>query len=91
MTREDEVKAEVRGSVRAPTVIAVGQLGVGLVVLAVGIGYDWWEREPGLVTLAGLTLLAGPGFLVAYLRARAIQAGKIVHIPARLKEHDDAG
>lgn len=86
MTEVEQVKAEVRGAVKAPALIGGGQLLVGLIVLVVGIGYDWWEREPGLAVWAALFLMGGPGFAVAALRARALLTGQIVTVHAKLKE-----
>ena len=57
----------------APAVIGGGQLLVGLVFLLVGVGYDYAERAPGLLTIAALIFLGGPGFGVALLQAQRRQ------------------
>lgn len=56
---------------RGPALIGLGQVFVALVVLGVGVYYDLIERTPGLLTLAGLTLLGGPSVAVALRIARA--------------------
>lgn len=63
------------GPVAAPALQALLNLVIGLLILAVGVGYDLWEREPGRLTLAGLALLGGPGLLVALARARGLLGG----------------
>lgn len=57
-----------------PAAVAGGQLGVGLVVLAVGVWYDWIERPPGLLTIAALVFLGGPGFALALREAQRPRA-----------------
>lgn len=85
----EQVKAEVRSAVAAPAIIGGGQLLIGLIVLGVGVAYDWWKLEPGPITLAALGMIGGPGFLLTLLRARALQAGRVVPFHARLKEPND--
>lgn len=60
-----------RATWRGPALIGAGQLLVALVVLGVGVYYDLVQRSPGLLTIAGLTLLGGPSVAVALRLARA--------------------
>ena len=54
----------------APAAVGGVQLLVGLVFLTVGIGYDYANRAPGLLTIAALIFMGGPGFAWALREAQ---------------------
>lgn len=58
----------------APAVIGGGQLVVGVVFLLVGVGYDYADKPPGLITIAALIFMGGPGFGWALMQAQRRQA-----------------
>lgn len=74
--------------VRGPLAQAAGQALVGLLVVAIGVGYDWWQREPGWLVLAGLILMGGPGLVVALVRAKGlvVPSPQIVMVKQETKE-----
>ena len=77
-------------SVAVPATIGGGQLLVGILILAVGMAYDWWARDAGLIVYGALILMGGPGFVVALVQARSILAtGKIVSLDAYVEEEPD--
>lgn len=53
-----------------PALVGGGQLLVGLLFLAVGVAYDWAQRPPGILTIAALLFLGGPGFALALREAQ---------------------
>ncbi|RTL04397.1 MAG: hypothetical protein EKK62_16515 [Acidimicrobiia bacterium] len=70
----------------APAAVGGVQLLVGLVFLAVGIGYDYANRAPGLLTIAALIFMGGPGFAWALReaqRSRMVQGGQRAEIVER--------
>lgn len=76
-----------------PAVIGGSQLGVGLVVLAVGLYYDWLGKPPGMITVAALVLMGGPGFVWAIgvarrdaVAGRALGARELLQVEASERE-----
>ena len=88
---ETEAEAEARRRmVLVPVAIAGGQLGVGLLTVAIGGVYDYLGSTPGWIVVAGLVLMGGPGIVWALIQARSILAGGgLVNIAAPGKERGE--
>lgn len=56
-------------SYRPMAVASILQSLGALLVVGIGVYYDQTALTPGILTLAGLGILAGPGFFVALRRA----------------------
>ena len=72
---EEAVDAKRRRVLLVPAAIGVGQLGVGLITMAVGGLYDYFGRAPGWIVVAGLVLMGGPGIVWALIQAKSVLAG----------------
>ena len=72
----DDGHAEARRRmVLVPFAIAGGQLGVGLLTVAIGGVYDYFGSTPGWIVVAGLVLMGGPGIVWALIQAKSVLAG----------------
>lgn len=56
--------------------LSAGNLVVGLVVVAIGVAYDFLGRSPGTIAMTGVALMSGPWLLIAIRLRHELDASK---------------